>query len=182
MAGRKTLETFNLSAAKLLLVAGHAYEANIYMGMLEGFGAKGVVKCSTAEQANEELARCDFDLAIVDSRIKEGDAYEFVRTMRHSQDPKRMFVPVLMIAGHTPREQITMARDSGSHFLIRKPISAATLLERILWIVREHRMFIESQAYAGPDRRFRTEDHPAIGRREDDPKGPSVNGRPRTAA
>lgn len=167
MAVRTSLKTFNLSSAKLLLVAGHAYEANIYLGMLEGFGAKSVVRCSTAEQANFELERADFDLAIVDSRIKEGDAYEFVRSMRQSQDARRMFVPVLMIAGHTPREQITMARDSGSHFLIRKPISAATLLERILWIVREHRLFIESQAYSGPDRRFRADGPPGAERRED---------------
>lgn len=168
MAVRTSLKTFNLSSAKLLLVAGHAYEANIYMGMLEGFGARGVVRCSTAEEANFQLERADFDLVIVDSRIRDGDAYEFVRSIRQSQDPRRMFVPVLMIAGHTPREKITMARDSGSHFLIRKPISAATLLERILWIVREHRLFIESQAYSGPDRRFRTDGPPGVERREDD--------------
>lgn len=169
MAVRTTLQTFNLGSAKLLLVAGHTYEANIYMRMLEGFGAKSIVKCSTAEQANFELERTDFDLAIVDSRIKDGDAYEFVRSIRQSQNARRMFVPVLMIAGHTPRDEITAARDSGSHFLIRKPISAATLLERILWIVREHRLFIESRGYSGPDRRFKTHGPPGgAERREDD--------------
>lgn len=168
MTVRTSLTTFNLSTAKLLLVAGHTYEANIYLRMLEGFGAKHVVRCSTAEQANFELDRVDFDLAIVDSRIKDGDAYEFVRSIRQSQNARRMFVPVLMIAGHTPRDEITAARDSGSHFLIRKPISAATLLERILWIVREHRLFIESRGYAGPDRRFRTQGPPGVERRQDD--------------
>lgn len=168
MAVRTSLTTFNLSSAKILLVAGHTYEANIYLRMLEGFGARHVVRCSTAEQAHFELERVDFDLAIVDSRIKDGDSYEFVRTMRQSQDARRMFVPVLMIAGHTPRDEITAARDSGSHFLIRKPISAATLLERILWIVREHRLFIESRGYAGPDRRFKSQGPPGAERRQDD--------------
>ena len=179
MAVRTALKTFNLSGAKLLLVVGHAYEANIYLGMLEGFGARGVVRCSTGHEANLHMEQVDFDLVIVDSRIREGDAYEFVRSIRQSQDPRRMFVPVLMIAGHTPREQITMARDSGSHFLIRKPISAATLLERILWIVRERRVFIESQAYSGPDRRFRADGPPGAERRE--PEGGPPPSFPRPA-
>jgi DNA-binding response OmpR family regulator len=169
MAGRKTLETFNLSAAKLLVVVGHVFEANIYVRMLEGFGAKAIVRCSTVDQALLELQRCDFDLALVDARLADGGAYELVRAMRQSQDPRQMFVPVLMLSGHTPRDQVTLARDCGSHFVIRKPVSASTLLERILWIAHEHRAFIESEAYAGPDRRFKNELHPAAGRREDDP-------------
>lgn len=150
-----------------MLVAGHAYEAGIYLSMLEGFGARNVVRCSTPEQAMFELERADFDLVIVDSRLREGDAYDFIRTVRHSQNARLMFVPILMIAGHTPHEKITAARDSGSHFLIRKPISAATLLERILWISKEHRLFIESRGYAGPDRRFRKDGPPGAERRRD---------------
>lgn len=168
MAVRKTLETFNLGAAKLLLVIGHAYEANIYLRMLEGFGAQSIVRCSSVDQAVFELERCDFDLAIIDARLPEGGAYELVRTMRQSQDARQMFVPVVMLSGHTPRDQVTLARDCGSHFVIRKPVSAATLLDRILWIAHEHRAFIESYAYAGPDRRFRNEPPPHGGRREED--------------
>jgi DNA-binding response OmpR family regulator len=168
MAVRTSLKTFNLSSAKLMLLAGHAYEAGIYLSMLEGFGARNVVRCSTPDQAMFEMERTDFDLVIVDSRLREGDAYDFIRSVRHSQNARLMFVPILMIAGHTPREEITAARDSGSHFLIRKPISAATLLERILWIAKEHRLFIESQAYAGPDRRFRKDGPPGVERRQDD--------------
>ena len=172
MATRKTLETFNLSAAKLLVVVGHPFEANIYLRMLEGFGAQSIVRCTTVEQALFEVERCDFDLAIVDSRLPDGGAYEFVRAMRHSQDARQMFVPVLMLAGHTPRDQVTAARDCGSHFVVKKPVSAATLLDRILWIAREHRMFIEGQTYAGPDRRFKNEPPPGAGRREEDKEGP----------
>lgn len=172
------MATFNLSSAKLLLVAGYAYEANLYMRMLEGFGARTIVRCSTPEQATFEMERVDFDLVIVDSRLREGDAYEFIRSVRQSQDARRMFVPILMIAGHTPHEKITAARDSGSHFLIRKPISAATLLERILWIAKEHRLFIESQGYSGPDRRFRKDGPPGVERRQDDGElGPPETGR-----
>lgn len=174
MAGRKTLETFNLSAAKIIVVVGHAFEANIYLRMLEGFGAQNVVRCTSAEQALFELQRSDFDLAIIDSRLPDGGAYELVRAMRHSHDARQMFVPVLMLSGHTPRDQVTMARDCGSHFVVKKPVSAATLLDRILWIAREHRLFVEGQTYSGPDRRFKNEPPPGAGRREEDRDGPAA--------
>ena len=41
-----------------------------------------------------------------------------------------------------------------------RPEAAALLLERILWMARDPRPFVEAGDYIGPDRRFRDEDLP----------------------
>jgi DNA-binding response OmpR family regulator len=173
------LAKFNLSQAKVLLVETAQAELDLYASMLSGFGATMVERCASEEEASN---KDEFDLVIVDAKLGEDDGYDFVRRLRRRNGLKGQ-VPVLMIAGHTPRSRITMARDSGAHFLVRKPLSPALLLERILWIAHETRAFIECDGYAGPDRRFQSIGPPQgiTGRRREDmledltgPAGPDL--------
>ena len=62
------------------------------------------------------------------------------------------------------------ARDCGAHFIIAKPLTPLIVLERIIWIAKEGRKFLESDTYVGPDRRFKNVGVPKglEGRRRDD--------------
>jgi DNA-binding response OmpR family regulator len=88
---------------------------------------------------------------------------------RHADEANR-FVPAIIVTGHTRISQVARARDCGAHFIIAKPITPKIILERIFWVGRETRMFIESDTYCGLDRRFKTEGPPAgmRGRRSED--------------
>jgi DNA-binding response OmpR family regulator len=176
------LAKFNLAQARVLLVETAQAEMDLYASMLTGFGATMVERCPSEEEASNALDKDEYDLVIVDAKLGDDDGYEFVRRLRRRNGLKGQ-VPVLMIAGHTPRSRITMARDSGAHFLVRKPLSPALLLERILWIAHETRPFIECDGYAGPDRRFQSLGPPQgqEGRRREDlledltgPAGPDL--------
>ena len=54
--------------------------------------------------------------------------------------------------------------------MVAKPLVPAVLLERMLWVARSNRKFVESEAYVGPDRRFRAAGPPegVAGRRAED--------------
>lgn len=177
------LTKFNLSQAAILLVESAPAEMDLYGQMLAGFGATIVHRCASEEEANEALDANEFDLAIVDAKLGDDDGYEFVRRLRRRNGAKGQ-IPVMMIAGHTPRSRITQARDCGAHFLVRKPLSPALMLERILWVAHETRPFIECDGYAGPDRRFQHLGPPpgVDGRRREDalddlsgPSGPDLD-------
>lgn len=177
------LAKFNLSQASILLIETASAEMDLYSQMLSGFGATLVTRCATEEEALLAIDQSEFDLVIIDAKLGDGDGYEFVRRLRRRTGNKAQ-VPVLMIAGHTPRSRITLARDCGAHFLVRKPLSPAILLERILWIAHETRPFIECDSYAGPDRRFQHLGPPdGVGRRKEDlaptdlgaPSGPDLD-------
>ena len=51
-------------------------------------------------------------------------------------------------------------RETGSHFVVTKPLAPIVVLERIIWIAREGRGFLLSDDYVGPDRRFARKDPP----------------------
>lgn len=165
------LTKFNLSQSAILLLEHSRAEQDLYCGMLFGFGGKNIHRCQTRAEAQIALMAHQIDLLIVDAQLgpDDEDGYAFVRELRRS-GAGHAFLPVVMITGHTPSSQITFARDSGVHFVVRKPVSPGILLERILWIAQEARPIIECDAYVGPDRRFQRLGPPKgiPGRREDD--------------
>jgi len=179
------LTKFNLSQSAILLLEHSNAEQDLYCGMLFGFGGKNVHRCTTRAEALVTLAAHQIDLVIVDAQLgpDDEDGYAFVQEMRRS-GTSFAFLPVVMITGHTPGSQITFARDSGVHFVVRKPVSPGVLLERILWIAQEARPIVECDGYVGPDRRFQRMGPPQgmPGRRSDDmpeelgdPEGPDLH-------
>jgi DNA-binding response OmpR family regulator len=69
-------------------------------------------------------------------------------------------MPVVLTMGHARPTQVHKARDSGANFVVTKPIAPKVLLERIFWVAREERPFIETKNYLGPERRFKREGPP----------------------
>jgi CheY-like chemotaxis protein len=165
------LSRFNLQDTQILLLQPAVTEADIYVQMLTGFGAKSLHRALTQAEAMEMLAQTVMDLIIVDARLPdgEGDGYDFVSALRRAPRHPNSFAPVLILADHTPRSKVERGRDCGAHFVIGKPASPSVLLERILWIARETRPFVECAAYVGPERRFKYEPPPdGVWRRQGD--------------
>jgi hypothetical protein len=53
--------------------------------------------------------------------------------------------------------------------VIAKPISPASLYDRLTWIALTPRQFVDAPTYFGPDRRFKIEGYPnGVGRRKGD--------------
>jgi DNA-binding response OmpR family regulator len=110
------------------------------------------------------------DFLLVDSNLDEDSGYALVRWLRRSSlDPNR-FAPVILTSSHTPVSEIASARDCGANFVVAKPLSPSVLMQRMLWIAKGGRQFVEAQSYVGPDRRFKFDGVPegTKGRRASD--------------
>jgi DNA-binding response OmpR family regulator len=81
------------------------------------------------------------------------DGLEFTQMIRTAEDSPFPFVPIIMMTGHTDRTKVTAARDSGVNELVAKPISAKTLLDRIVAVIDRPRSFVKTSTYTGPCRR-----------------------------
>ena len=74
-----------------------------------------------------------------------------------------------MMTNDAREATIKRARDSGANMVIAKPISPASLYDRLAWIASNPRKFVDTATYFGPDRRFKIEGYPGgVGRREGD--------------
>lgn len=146
--------------------------AEIVSRILIGFGVHQITRSDSAESFKRAIADKGFDLILIDSAAG-GDGYGLAHWLRRSRFEPNRYVPVVILAGHTPKSQVERARDSGASAIVIKPISAGALLDRIMWIGRGERMFVETETYVGPDRRFKNEGPPngLNGRRSTDLSG-----------
>lgn len=145
---------FNLGKAVVMVVDDNAFSLRLTTQMLLGFGVQTRHLCASAEEAQALLVDNPVDLLVVDCDMPDMDGYDLVRWLRHSRLEPNAYVPILMLSGHTRRSMVAKARDCGANFIVTRPMTAAVLLERILWMARDPRAFVQAGEYFGPDRRF----------------------------
>ncbi|MNI20643.1 Chemotaxis protein CheY [compost metagenome] len=156
---------FNFDGAMTMVIDDSPFSLELTAQALLGFGIKVRHPCSDAAQAIAILQDHPVDLILVDCEMPGMSGYEFVRWLRRSGLEPNAYAPVIMTAAHVRRSKVSEARDCGANFLITKPFSAGKLLERIVWVARDTRPFLEVGDYFGPDRRFRKEPWPGLERR-----------------
>ncbi|HVL41262.1 MAG TPA: response regulator [Brevundimonas sp.] len=154
----------NLTSATTMVVDDSSFGLDLTCQALRGFGIRTSYTCQSAAEAMEILVEQPIDLLVVDCEMPSVDGYELVRWLRRSARANAL-TPVIMTAAHMRRSKITEARDCGANFVVTKPFSAATLLERIVWVARDQRPFLEVGDYFGPDRRIREQGPPSKERR-----------------
>jgi DNA-binding response OmpR family regulator len=152
----------NLSRANVVVIDDNVFSQQLLMQMLQGFGVRSHAEFSSTAAAKEHLSSLPVDLIIVDCEMPEEDGYDFVRWLRRSKLEANVYAPVIMLAGHTKLSKVTKARDCGANFIVARPLAPSTLLDRIVWIARESKPYLEAGDYIGPDRRVR-EGQPPVG-------------------
>jgi CheY-like chemotaxis protein len=170
MAGLDPKTWINLERTSVLLVDSNPQGAQILRQLLLGFGVRAPIHCDTAAEAQEVLRTNEIDLLISDDALPDMSGYDLVRWLRRSKLEPNAFVSSIIVCGHVRRTEVQKARDCGANFLLTKPISTQILMERVLWVAREKRPFLDTGEYLGPDRRFQDLGPPkGGGRRRDDP-------------
>jgi DNA-binding response OmpR family regulator len=163
-------DKLNLERINFLILDDNQQSLDIIAQTVIGFGVRSIFKCQSARDARQIMARNTIDFIISDAQMPDEDGYTFLQWVRREATEPNRFAPAIICTGHTRLSQIIQARDCGAHFIVVKPITPKILLERIFWVGREERSFIECSTYAGPDRRFKRLGPPfgIDGRREDD--------------
>jgi CheY-like chemotaxis protein len=146
---------FNLTNAITMVVDDSSFGLDLTTEALRGFGIQTRYTCDSAGAAMEILKDSTVDLILVDCEMPGMDGHELVRWLRGSRIDPNAYVPVIMTAGHVRKSKVKAVRDCGANFLVTKPFSAASLLERLVWVARDSRPFLETSDYKGPDRRLK---------------------------
>lgn len=160
----------NLAQVTVLLIDDNLQALDILSSVVQGFGVKEQIRCSSALEATEVLKRRQVDLILVDCAMPEMDGYDFIRWLRHEAPAPARQMPVVMLTGHAAASRVHKSRDCGASFVVTKPLTPTVLLQRIVWLSTDAREFIQSESYVGPDRRVRNMGPPldVVGRRRGD--------------
>ena len=150
----RSLTRLNLSKARLLLVDDSETSMELLAQALLGFGVRHSSKCESAADGARAIQKERFDLLLVDHDMPGEDGLDFCRAVRGDPRSLNYTTPLILLSPLPSREVVAQARDAGVHFVIAKPVSPTTLLQRIEWVARSQRDFVTSDGYRGPDRRF----------------------------
>lgn len=164
-----TLANVNLSGMITLVADSDHFTRGITSQILRGFGAKPCEIVDTGEKAMECIVADPFDLVIVEAKLPDMFCGDLIRWLRQLKDSKIRFTPVLVLTSYTQRHSVAAARDAGANLVAKKPVSPRVLYDRISWVARANRPFVETADFMGPDRRFKDTDPPdRIFKRETD--------------
>jgi DNA-binding response OmpR family regulator len=160
----------NLERVAVLALDRSVHGCKILAQILRGFGVRNVRTYTRGADAREALKNAAFDLIIADPVLEDEDGVELLRWLRRQERNVNRFAPIILVSGHSTPSAVRRSRDSGANFFVAKPLTASTLLERILWVARDKRPFVEVGDYLGPDRRFKEQGPPSgnTGRRARD--------------
>lgn len=144
----------DLKTATVVLIDPDVHSVDIMAQIMKGFGVVETLRCVTVEEAQQALTK-RVDLIVIDPAVNDGKGYEFLRELRHTKGAVNAYAPVILVSGHTPASDIMRGRDTGANYFVAKPVTPKVMLERIMFVARDTRSFVETDDYVGPDRRFK---------------------------
>ncbi len=144
---------YNFEKVSVLVVDDSRQIRSLVKNCLMSFGVKKIAEATDGDDAFRKLVEAKPDLVITDWNMPPTSGLELVRRIRHGDDSPDPYVPIIMLTGHTELARVKTARDNGVSSFLAKPMSADSLYKRIVNLVEDHRPFIRSGDFFGPDRR-----------------------------
>ncbi len=163
----------NLEKLSAVIVERNQQALDLMTQILASFGLTNIDRFGAGADAQAYLACNATDLLITEAEVGEPNGFGLIQWLRREAHVDSRFIPVILVTGHVRRAQVLQARDCGASFTVVKPISPKVLMDRLFWAASDARMFVETDAFVGPDRRFRNDGPPVgcEGRRATDLKG-----------
>jgi two-component system, chemotaxis family, chemotaxis protein CheY len=160
--------TVNLHDLLILVADPSPFLCMLIHSMLRGFGANKILEVRHSFGVLETLSGHKIDVLICDGALPPQGGFSLTRTIRRNAKNENRTVPILVMTSDTREATVKAGRDAGANMVVAKPLSPASLYDRLAWVAFNPRQFIDTETYFGPDRRFKIEGFPGVGRRKGD--------------
>lgn len=163
----------DLENTVVLIVDDSRMSLDILNSAFMGYGVRERLRVDNVDDALRTMKSRAIDLLVLAGEMQDDGTETLLRWLRRDAPDPVCFTPVVVVLRHTARANVMRVRDAGANYIVAKPISAGTLLSRVIWIARERRAFLKGDSYTGPDRRFHNSGIPLgmDGRRAEDHVG-----------
>jgi two-component system, chemotaxis family, chemotaxis protein CheY len=161
--------SINLRDLIFVIADPSSYLCMVIHGMLRSFGANKVLEVRDSNGVIQTLSNQKIDVLLCDARLPPHGGLKITHAIRRNPENENRTVPILIMTSDTREVTIKSARDVGANMVIAKPLSPASLYDRLAWVAFNPRQFVDTATYFGPDRRFKIEGYPGgVGRRKGD--------------
>jgi DNA-binding response OmpR family regulator len=160
----------NLERVTVMVLEQSDHGRKITSQILRGFGIRDIHACRSLDEARALTRQLELNLIIADPGALDGEGMEFLRWLRRANGNVNRFVPIILASGHSTGAAVILSRDAGANFFVARPFTPKVLLDRIMFVARDKRPYVEAGSYVGPDRRWKGDAPPSgiPGRRTSD--------------
>ena len=117
------------TAFRFLIVDDFSTMRRIVRNLLKELGYTNVDEAEDGAVALQKLKSSPFDFVVTDWNMPNMDGLALLQAIRRS--PQLKHLPVLMITAEAKKENIIAAAQAGASGYIVKPVTAATLAEKL---------------------------------------------------
>ncbi len=142
-----------LDKLSILIVDDNHHMRFLVRTIAKTLGINDIEEAEDGESAYKTLEHFPADIVIVDWNMAPMDGIEFTKMIRNNDDSPNVYVPIIMLTGHTELARVRVARDAGVNEFLAKPVSAKKVYQRIRSILENPRLYVRTTNYFGPDRR-----------------------------
>lgn len=128
---------YNFALARAAIVDASTFGYRIARGVLASFGFRDVAGFSSARQAVAKLALMPVDLVLCDPFPSVDESYAMLQRLRDPRFGETSLAPIIIMTGKVSVDIVEGAKACQADFVIAKPYSPQTLLERIVWAANQ---------------------------------------------
>ncbi|WP_417671812.1 response regulator [Roseibium sp.] len=114
----------------------------IIRSILLSFKVARVRTFDSVDEALQSMLAEPPNVILTDWRMAPTSGYQLLRLIRHRHMEPLCYVPILFITAHGTRPLVDKALRAGAHHILVKPVSPATLYNRLRWIVNDERPLV----------------------------------------
>lgn len=145
---------YDLTKLSILVLEKHLLIRKLLTEVFDEFGIATVLSTPVPEIAFDIFMTHPVDIAICDW-THELDGMAFLNRLRQDQESQNPFIPVIVCTANTEMGHVSTARDLGMTNYLSKPVSAKIIYLAICAVIEDHRPFIRTGSFFGPQRRHR---------------------------
>ncbi len=162
---------YRFDRLRVLVVDDNAHMRKLVVTILQAFGVVQVYEADGGERAWTILRESNPDVVVLDWVMEGMSGLDLIQMIRSNPATPNLFVPVIMLTGHTSLDHVRQARDAGVNEFIAKPVSVKTMMSRLVAVIEHPRPYVRTGGYFGPCRRRRgTEEYRGPERRSENPR------------
>ncbi|WP_417683962.1 response regulator [Roseibium sp.] len=114
----------------------------IIRSILLSFKVSRVRAFDSADEALQSMLAEPPNVILTDWRMAPTSGYQLLRLVRHRHMEPLCYVPILFVTAHGTRPLVDKALRAGAHHILVKPVSPATLYNRLRWLVNDDRPLV----------------------------------------
>jgi two-component system chemotaxis response regulator CheY len=159
----KTAIEARIATLGVLVIDDNAYMRKIVRSLLVNIGVKDVSEAADGIAGIELIRTVSPDIVILDWELPLLNGAEFMRIVRSPDVFPMPDIPVIMLSAHGERWRVLESVKLGVNEFLCKPVSARSLLDRIVSILAKPRPNVRLGNYYGPQpRRLKTASEPEL--------------------